>query len=234
MQQQPEIFGVAFVGGSRGQDHVLGVAGQHFAQAVAAGAGQLAAPAIGGQLVGLVKHDQIPAPGAGQAFQGLGPPGKIKRGHTLVADFPGPAATRRQGRPVHHVKGFIELFGHFPLPLRDEVGRGHNQGTGDDPTEFEFLQEQADHNRLACAGVVGQQKTQTRLPEHMIIDRFQLVREGINPGQTHGKLGIEGVSQADAGGFGGQAKAGRIATERGLVSLGFDHQAGQVGLFEDP
>lgn len=45
-----------------------------------------------------------------------------------------------------------------PLPLEGQVGRGHNQDALDQPPHLQFLQQQANHNRFACAGVIRQQK----------------------------------------------------------------------------
>ena len=211
---------------------MFGVVGQELAQPVAAGAFQFVAAPVGGHLVRLVHDHQVPTSGAGQALQHLGPPGEVQRDDTLVGHLPGAAAPGRQGRPVHQVERLVELLGHLPLPLGSQVGRGDDKGAGDGSAQFEFFQQQAGHNRLAGAGVVGQQETQAGLAEHIVVDGFQLVGEGVNAGDADGELGVIRIGQANTGGFGGQTETGRVAVQGWPAAFSFHLQVGQVFAFE--
>ncbi len=67
--------------------------------------------------------------------------------------------------------------------------------------ELQLLDQQAGHDRLAGAGVVGQQEAQAGLRQHFEVDGFDLVRQRADARQAHGKMPVVGVGQADAGGF---------------------------------
>ena len=116
--------------------------------------------------------------------------------------------------------------------MRGQVGQGDDEGAGERPAQFEFLQQQPGHDGLAGAGVVGQQEAQAGLAQHAVVDGLQLVGQGINAGHADGELRVVGVGQADAGGLRRQAEAGRVPHKRGAARFGSDLQARQVLAFE--
>ena len=67
--------------------------------------------------------------------------------------------------------------------------------------ELHLLDEQAGHDGLAGAGVVGEQEPQARLRQHLEVDRLDLVRQGADAGEADGELAVVGVGKADAGGL---------------------------------
>ncbi len=52
----------------------------------------------------------------------------------------------------------VELLLQFALPLEGEVGGADDQNALDETAQLQFLDEQPGHDRLAGAGVVGQQE----------------------------------------------------------------------------
>ncbi len=141
-----------------------------------------------------IKDDQIPALRPGQALNHMGAPGKIKRNDTLVRKLPSATPPGVQRRPINQIKGFIELFGHFALPLWGQIGRrSHNEGPGDYAAEFHLFEQQTGHDGFARAGIIGQQEAQARLLKHVIVNGLQLVWQGVDAGDTDRKLGVIGV-----------------------------------------
>ena len=105
---------------------------------------------------------------------------------------------------------------------------------------FNSLTEKPGHDRLARAGVVGEQKAQPRLWQHLLINRLDLVRQGADARQADGELAVVGVGQTDAGGLHQQAKL--LGVRRGTCRLrlrldlqqGSEVVAGQHSLVERP
>ena len=97
--------------------------------------------------------------------------------------------------------GSLKKRSSLVLPLDGQRRRDEDQAAVDGLSELELLDEKAGHDRLARAGVVGEQETQPRLRQHLSVDRFDLVRKGADAGETDRELAIVGVGEADAGGF---------------------------------
>ncbi len=96
------------------------------------------------------------------------------------------------------------------------------------PAGDQFLDQQAGHDGLAGAGVVGQQKAQRLARQHGLVDRGDLVRQGIDDGGVHRQDRVEQVGQPNAMGLRHQAEKGAVAVEAPGSALFHQLQAGLV------
>ena len=81
---------------------------------------------------------------------------------------------------LHHQKLGIELLLQFALPLEGEVGRADDQNAFGEPPKLQLANEKAQHDRLARAGVVGQQEPHAGKLEQVVVDRLELMRQWID------------------------------------------------------
>ena len=104
------------------------------------------------------------------------------------------------------------------LPLDRQRRRAEDEHALDGLAELQLLDEQAGHDRLAGAGVVGEQEAQPRLRQHLLVDGLDLVRQRADARQADGELAVVGVGQPDAGRLDEEAQA-----------LGIDRANGRHG-----
>ena len=81
------------------------------------------------------------------------------------------------------------------------------------PRAFSSLSKQPRHDRLAGAGIVGQEEADPRQLEEVLVDRFELVGKRIDAGDRQREIGVVFVGQPEPLGFDAQAKKGRVAVE---------------------
>ena len=72
---------------------------------------------------------------------------------------------------------------------------------------------QPGHDRLAGAGIVGEQEAQRLARQHRFVDRRDLVRQRIDERRVDRQHGIEQVRQADAMRFGDEPEESAVAVE---------------------
>ena len=87
----------------------------------------------------------------------------------------------------------------FVLPLLHEAARGDHEAALDIAARsISSLHEQSGHDRLAGAGVVGEEEPQ-RLPrQHLAVYRVDLVRQRLEVRCLHGKERVEQVGQRNS------------------------------------
>jgi hypothetical protein len=71
---------------------------------------------------------------------------------------------------LHDQEFRIELLFQLSLPLEGEIGRADDQYAFGKATKFQFANGEARHDRLARAGVVGQQETHPREFEQIVVE----------------------------------------------------------------
>ena len=103
-------------------------------------------------------------------------------------------------------KVLAELVLHFALPLEGEVGRRDDEGALDQAANLQFLDEQAGHDGLAGAGVVGQQEPDARQLHEVIVNRLKLVRQRINARDGEREIRVVFIGQSQAHGLDSQAE----------------------------
>jgi hypothetical protein len=73
---------------------------------------------------------------------------------------------------------FITRNFQFALPL--EGGRADDQNAFGEPPKLQLANEKARHDRLARAGVVGEQESHARELEQVVVDRLELMGQRID------------------------------------------------------
>ena len=79
---------------------------------------------------------------------------------------------------LHHQELLVELLLQLALPLEGEVGRADDEDALGQPAQLQLADEQAGHDRLAGAGVVGEEEADAGELEEVVVDRLELVRQG--------------------------------------------------------
>ena len=102
-----------------------------------------------------------------------------------------------------------ELLGHLVLPLLDEAAGRDDQAAFEVAADQQFLDQQAGHDGLAGAGIVGEQEAQRLARQHFAVDGGDLVRQRFDLGGADGEIGIEQMRQAGCGKPRTQAARGR-------------------------
>jgi len=87
------------------------------------------------------------------------------------------------------------------LPLDRQRRRYEDQHPLHRLAQLHLLDIQPSHDRLARAGIIGQQEAETRLRQHPLVDSLDLMGERADAGEGDGELPVMGVGQADAGRF---------------------------------
>ncbi len=180
----------------------------------------------------LVHDDEVPV-AAQQAFVGVldaRDPGD--GGDDLVLLLPGVrAVVGAQDVAADDLEVLAELVLHFALPLEGEVGRRDDERALDQAADLQFLEEQAGHDGLAGAGVVGQQEPDAGQLEEVVVDGFELVRQRVDAGDGEREVGVVLVGQRQAQGLDAQAEMQRIAVEGRLLRANLE--AGELGGVQD-
>ncbi len=229
--EELEVLLLAVVRRGRHQEEVPGQGREQLAQPVALGVLDLAAEDGGGHLVGLVADHQVPA-----AVRGL----ELLL-YVLVARELVEAGDDQVGfqKPVAGARGFQLVVGEdlegqmkaaiqLVLPLLGQAAGADDQAALQVAPGDQLLDEQAGHDGLAGAGVVGQQEAQRLARQHGLVDGGDLVRQRIDHGGVHRQHRVEEMGQADAVGLGDQAEEGAVAVETPGPALLDDLQAGLV------
>ena len=69
----------------------------------------------------------------------------------------------------------------LPLPLEAQVGRGDDQDPFGQPAELQLPNQEAGHDGLAGASVVGQREAHAGQLQEVLVDRFKLVGQRGHP-----------------------------------------------------
>ena len=169
LQKQSKVLWVALVRRSREQQDVVGAVPQDFAQLITLA---FMAFVARGHPVRLVHYHQIPTRLL-QSGQNVVPLGQVQRGDYLIAFLPfvGPELVANVAT-FKDKERFLELLPEFPLPLEGEVGWADYGNAFCQAAQFQFADEQAGHNGLAGAGVIGQQEPHAGQFQQVLIDGF--------------------------------------------------------------
>ncbi|MBF8306153.1 MAG: hypothetical protein HW398_1341, partial [Acidobacteria bacterium] len=152
-----------------------------------------------GHAVRFVHDHQVPVIGLAHTRQNLVALGQVHRGDELRFVVPEiHAVLHPQIAAAQDVEALLEFVGHFALPLEGEVGRTHNQDAFGEPAQFQFLDQQARHDGLAGARIVGEQEAAPRRFQQVIVNRVELVRQGIDPRNGKAEVGVVFLRQRNA------------------------------------
>lgn len=223
-QEMAEAVVVPMMGGGGQEHHVIRKGGEPLGQLVAPGLLHVvgsagAALGIGGALVGLVHNHQVPAL-LPDPLAHVGLLGVVDGADDLRLPLPGVDQLVLVVGGVDDLEGLFEETVELVLPLDGEGGRGQDEDALDGLAQLHLFDVETGHNRLARAGVIGQEKAQPGLRQHALVDSFHLVGEGANTGKRDGKLAVVGI---------GQANAGRLHQETQQMSVHHLHAGGGLG-----
>ena len=114
------------------------------------------------------------------------------------------------------------------LPLLGEAARADDQAALQVAAGDQLLDQQPGHDRLAGAGVIGQEEAQ-RLPgQHRLVHGRDLVWQRLDHRRVNRQHGVEQMGEADALRFGDQPEQRAVAVEAPRPPLVDDLQAGLV------
>ena len=94
-------------------------------------------------------------------------------------------------------KSLVELLVQLVLPLDGQRRGAQDEHPVGDRPQPQLLDQQAGHDRLAGARVIGEHEPQPRLGQHVPVDRGDLVRQAADPGQADREVRIVGVGERD-------------------------------------
>ena len=169
--------------------------------------------------MGLVDDDEVPA-AAEQALPGVldaRDPGD--RRDDLVPLLPRVlAVVGAQHVAADDLELLAELVLQLALPLEGEVGRRDDQRALDEAADLQLLEQQARHDRLAGAGVVGQQEADARQLQEVVVDGLELVRQRIDAGDREREVRVVLVGEPQARGLDAEPEAQRRRRRTARVS----------------
>ena len=214
--EELEILFLAVVRCRRHEQQVPADLAEFLAHLIAPRIFNLAAEIGGRHAVGFVADDQIPFARAHELLLKL----LVARQHVEADDQPIPVAERiARPRVLDHVAGEdveleIELLAEFVLPLLNQAARRDDEAAFEIAAGDQLLHQQPGHDRLAGAGIVGEEEAK-RLPrQHLAIDRRNLVRQRIDQTRVDRQIRVEIMRQLDAVGFRHEAQQCAIGVER--------------------
>ena len=159
----------------------VGAHRQRFRELVAAGSDDAVAPVVHAQLVRLVEHDEVvAAAGLSKYVEHLLAGQRVERHDHAVAV----RAVERILRPdvcaAHDAEIQSKEVQQLPPPVADQA-RGRNDQHALEPLSRHHLADvETGHDRLAGAGVVGEQETERILLQHPLVHRKALVQQRID------------------------------------------------------
>ena len=224
-QEELEVFLLAVVRRGRHQEEMAGFAAQPLAQAEAGGLRELRARIVGGEFVGLVEDDQVPAGGEEFFLERAGPlflaiAAEFASGELVEADneFVGVlegvgAGSGIVDRPREDAELQAELLEEFVPPLLNKTAGGHDEHPRGVGPHDEFADVEARHDRLAGARVVGEDVPQ-RLPgQERLVDGRDLMGQRVYVRRVDCHHGVEQEGQVDPLRLTGELEGVGIAVE---------------------
>ena len=129
----------------------------------------------------------------------------------------------RRVSPANDLEVLAELVLQLALPLKREVRRSDDQGASNEAPGLQLLEQQPRHDRLAGPRVVGQEEADAWKLQEVVVDRLELVGEGIDAGNREREERVVFVGQPKTMGLDAQTEQGRVTIEafvyRGAAEL---------------
>ena len=235
-EEELEVLLLAVVRGRRHQQEVARQAGQQPPELVALGVADFPSEERRRHLVRFVADHQVVAAVRGPELRvDVLVAGKLVQPGDGEIGLEEPVAGARRFELVvgQDVEREVEAAVELVLPLLDQASRADHQAALQVAARDQLLDQQPGHDRLAGAGVVGEQEAQRLARQHGFVHGGDLVRQRLHQGGVHREDGIEEVGQADAPGFGHEAVRRAVAVEAPGAALLDDFEAGFVVPVED-
>ncbi len=215
-QEELEVLFLAVVRRRGHQQEVAREAREQLAEPVALGVLDLAAEEGGRELVRLVADDEVVAAvrGAELLLHVLVARELVEaRDGEVVLEEPVAGAGGLELVVGQDLERQMEAPVEFVLPLLDEAAGADDQAALEVAAGDQLLDEQARHDRLAGAGVVGEQEAQRLARQHRLVDGGDLVRQRLDQRGVDREHRIEQVGQADAVRLGDETEQRAVAVE---------------------
>ena len=221
VQQRHEQLEVLFAARVRSRGHqqqMPRVAAEELAELVALGLLQLAAEVVRGHPVRLVDDHQVPVGVLELVLEVVGT-GKLvhPRDEQVM-----PGEDIAVGLGVGELAGEqlerqAELLPQLVLPLLDQPAGRDDQAALQVAAEHELLDVEPGHDRLARAGIIGEQEPQRGPPDQLAVDGLDLVGQRLQIGGMHREHRVETARHPDPQRLGGQLERAGV---RGQVVRG--------------
>ena len=234
-QEKLEVLLLAVVRRGGHQQQVARVLAELLREAEAAGLFELRAEEVGGELVGFVEDDQVPAGGAELFLQLLVARHLVEADDQLMMVFERIAARRGllQKRRVD-AELQTELLEQLVAPLLDEAAGSDDENAAGVGAHDEFADVEPGHDRLARAGVVGQDEAQRLARQHRLVDGGDLVRQRLHVRGVDRHHRVEQKREVDALGFAGELERRAVAVEGPRALDRGDADGRLIGAAEQP
>ncbi len=182
-----------------------------------------------------IDDDEIPLGPAQLVFQVVITGNLVQPDDSAVRLQKGVARHRGlKGVTRQDVKVQLELEPEFILPLCGQVAGHADQAAVHIATDDQFFDEQPGHDRLACAGVVGQQEAQRLAGQHLAVHSRDLVGQRLNKRGVDGQHRVEEMRKADAVRLSRQPEEVAACIEGPVLAVLRDSQVGLVIAIQQP
>ena len=227
LEEEREVVRVALVRRGGQQQQVVRRVAQQLAQLVPLALVRFVARR---HPVRLVHDHQVPVRLA-QARQDVAALREVERGHRPRLPHPlVHAELRAQVAAAQHDERLVELLPQLALPLEREVRGGDDQDALGEAPQPQLADQQPGHDRLARAGVVGEQEPHPRRLQQVVVDRLQLVRQRVDARDRQREVRVELPGDAEDVGLQPQPQQRAVpVVPEAAVAHG---QPGQVGRAE--
>lgn len=91
----------------------------------------------------------------------------------------------------------IELVLELLLPLDGQRSRAEDEDPVGHRPQVELLGQEPGHDGLACTGIVGEDKSQPSLGQHVLVDGDDLVRQAANAREADREVRVVGEGEFD-------------------------------------
>ena len=218
--EELEVFLLAVVRGRGHEQEVAAVGAEKLAQPIALRVPDLRAEVARRHPVRLVAHHQVPFLRRFEAPpQVFAPAQHVEPGDQAAGPGEGIAAAgdrRLDPLPGQQVEGEAELRFELVLPLLHQAAGGDDEATLQIAPEHQLPDEQAGHDGLARAGVVGEQEAERLARQHLAVDGGDLVRQRLDVRGVDREVRVEQMREPDALGLRGQPEPPAVGPERPL------------------
>ena len=218
--EELEVFLLAVVRRRGHEQEVAATGAEKPAQPIALRVPHLRAEEARRHAVRLVAHHQIPFLRRFEAVpEVIAPAQHVEPGDQVVALGEGIAARARRRRdplPGQEVEGEVELRGQLVLPLLHQAAGGDDEAAFQVAAHHQLPDQQAGHDGLAGAGIVGEQEAERLARQHLPVDGGDLVRQGLDVRGVDREVRVEEMCETDALGFRGQPEPPAVPAERRL------------------
>ncbi len=205
------------------------------AEPVPPGGLELATEVVRAHAVCLVDDGEVPVGRGEPLLQVVVARQDVESGDHAVATAEGlPVHARPSGPTVRNLKVEPELLGELVLPLLDQRAGGDDEAPREVTAEQQLLDVEAGHDRLARAGLVGQQEAERALRQQLAVHGGDLVRQRLDRARRNGEHRVELRGHGQAPGPSHEHEQSAVAGELERPSSSRQPQPGLLAPEDEP